>query len=202
MWTLLCGQDLPAHKLALQLLMPLLLYCCRGGGRTCVSAARRAAPEVGQPDVDAVLLAGPSALCHCHCLLMPVMHTFAGEEGAQVYRRLTDLHLKLDSRTDAAASWVEASRAYAKAGNSTGKRFSQLASCALSVIVWRPVRCLELSGSLVSVGRGVPGLHQRRQQHRRAHSSTAVENVCPECRKEWTTYRVEASRIDTKAVET
>ena len=37
-----------------------------------------------------------------------------------MYRRLTDLHLKLDSRTDSAAAWVEASRAYTKAGNSTG----------------------------------------------------------------------------------
>lgn len=37
-----------------------------------------------------------------------------------MYRRLTDLHLKLDSRTDSAAAWVEASRAFTKAGNSTG----------------------------------------------------------------------------------
>jgi len=56
-----------------------------------------------------------------------------------VYRRLTDLHLKLDSRTDAAASWVEASRAYAKAGNSTGERFSQLAGALC--VVWN---CLEV----------------------------------------------------------
>lgn len=38
------------------------------------------------------------------------------EEAAQVYRRLTELHVKLDSRTDAAAAWVEASRAFTKAG--------------------------------------------------------------------------------------
>ncbi len=56
-----------------------------------------------------------------------------------MYRRLTDLHLKLDSRTDAAASWVEASRAYAKAGNSTGERFSQLAGALC--VVWN---CLEV----------------------------------------------------------
>lgn len=37
-----------------------------------------------------------------------------------MYRRLTELHLKLDSRTDSAAAWVEASRAYNKAGNATG----------------------------------------------------------------------------------
>lgn len=52
-----------------------------------------------------------------------------------MYRRLTDLHLKLDSRTDAAAAWVEASRAYAKAGNSTGERFSQFAGALC--VVWK-----------------------------------------------------------------
>jgi hypothetical protein len=38
-----------------------------------------------------------------------------------VYRRLTELHLKLDSRTESAAAWVEASRAFTKAGNTTGE---------------------------------------------------------------------------------
>ena len=36
------------------------------------------------------------------------------------YRRLTELHIKLDSRTDAAAAWVEASRAFTKANKRPG----------------------------------------------------------------------------------
>jgi hypothetical protein len=59
----------------------------------------------------------PAPLC---ADLSACLEHYAGEDAAQVYRRLTDLHLKLDSRTDSAAAWVEASRAYTKAGNSTG----------------------------------------------------------------------------------
>jgi hypothetical protein len=55
-----------------------------------------------------------------HADLSACVESCAGEDAAQVYRRLTDLHLKLDSRTDSAAAWVEASRAYTKAGNGTG----------------------------------------------------------------------------------
>lgn len=37
-------------------------------------------------------------------------------EAGQVYEQLTGLHMKLESQTDAAAAWVDASRAYSKAG--------------------------------------------------------------------------------------
>mmetsp|Transcript_21207 Transcript_21207/g.63819 ORF Transcript_21207/g.63819 Transcript_21207/m.63819 type:complete len:295 (-) Transcript_21207:1757-2641(-) len=40
----------------------------------------------------------------------------AWNEAGQVFEQLTGLHAKLESNTDAAAAWVEASRAYSKAG--------------------------------------------------------------------------------------
>lgn len=50
----------------------------------------------------------------------------AGNEAGQVYEQLTGLHMKLESQTDAAAAWVDASRAYSKAGVTDSGRSSSL----------------------------------------------------------------------------
>ena len=41
----------------------------------------------------------------------------AGDEAAQTFIKLADVHVKLESKSEAASSWVEASKAYQKAGN-------------------------------------------------------------------------------------
>ena len=45
-----------------------------------------------------------------------------------MYEQLTGLHMKLESQTDAAAAWVDASRAYSKAGITDSGRSSSIST--------------------------------------------------------------------------
>lgn len=49
----------------------------------------------------------------------------AGDAAAQTFIKLADVHIKLESKSEAASSWVEASKAYQKAGN-PGAEHAQL----------------------------------------------------------------------------
>ena len=51
-----------------------------------------------------------------------------GEEAAETYIKLADVHVKLESKSEAASSWVEASKAYQKA-NSPGEERAQTRVC-------------------------------------------------------------------------
>lgn len=48
----------------------------------------------------------------------------AGDEAAETYIKLADVHIKLDSKSEAASSWVEASKAYQKAGSPGADRWA------------------------------------------------------------------------------
>ena len=48
-----------------------------------------------------------------------------GDEAAQTFIKLADVHVKLESKSEAASSWVEASKAYQKAGNPGAQQLAQ-----------------------------------------------------------------------------
>ncbi len=54
----------------------------------------------------------------------------AGDEAAQTFIKLADVHVKLESKSEAASSWVEASKAYQKSGNPGARQLSQSNACA------------------------------------------------------------------------
>ena len=54
---------------------------------------------------------------------------FAGDEAAQTFIKLADVHVKLESKSEAASSWVEASKAYQKSGNPGARQLAQSNAC-------------------------------------------------------------------------
>jgi len=63
-------------------------------------------------------------------LMYPRSPASAGNEAAQTFIKLADVHVKLESKSEAASSWVEASKAYQKSGNPGAWQLAQSDTCS------------------------------------------------------------------------